>query len=69
MCGPVDVLLDYLGKHGGKVKRSKVMQNVRRYRSADILEAALVKFGKKDYVRTEVEQTKGKPAEWLVLTE
>jgi replicative DNA helicase len=69
---PDDVLLDYLVKHGGRVKRTKIMQGVRRYRSSDVLDQALFKLVSQGVVKVETESHlsgAGRPSEWISLVE
>ena len=66
---PDEVLLDYLVKHGGKVKRSNVMRNILRYRKAEVLDAALAKLKQQELISIETErpQFAGRPCQWVVL--
>ncbi len=69
---PDDVLLDYLGKHGGKVKRTDVMRGPRRYRTADILDQALLKLKSRGLIVVEYhkpESGSGRGSEWISLTQ
>ena len=65
-----DVLLTYLAKHDGKVMRSKIMQSVRRYRKAELLDNAIIKLCRSGQIKVEMAAPGAKggtASQWITL--